>query len=476
MRRSIPLTRFTIVLAASTFAGSPVRAQQKIDVAVQAKPATSPPAAAPGAPALPLSEADCREYAQAVVKAVATGEETAFNALIDWDAIFATATTDLGASENMVAELIKGMRASLVKGAGPTRQLIENSKTGGTFDFLRTRISHGRQVILFRLIGPENQGVNYFEFAAKRGPDQKIRAVDFYVFMNGEFFTESLRRAILPMAASESRTFIDKLLTREQDYVKDFPKLKPIAEAAQQGRAQDALRLFKELRPETKKQKFVLLIRIQAAQAGDEKDYVEVLEEFRRLFPNDPCLDLLSIDYYTLKNDFAQLEKCINRLDASVGGDPYLSYLQAAAAAERGDRAKARRLANLAVNQEPPFKTAYFYLVGLSIEDKNYDATLAGLKKLHETFGTTFKDLTTVPEYAGFVKSPQYKEWLQYLEQQAKRQKPKPDQKPAPGARNRPRARRPRQNQAVEPAGCCWDRQCKVPSPNTRSTLWMPTT
>jgi hypothetical protein len=30
--------------------------------------------------------------------------------------------------------------------------------------------------------------------------------------------------------------------------------------------------------------------------------------------------------------------------------------------------------------------------------------------------------------------------------------------------------------QETEPAGCCCDRQCSVPSPRTRSTQWMPTT
>ena len=29
-----------------------------------------------------------------------------------------------------------------------------------------------------------------------------------------------------------------------------------------------------------------------------------MLEDFRKLYPNDPCIDLLSIDYYTLKKDF----------------------------------------------------------------------------------------------------------------------------------------------------------------------------
>ena len=44
-----------------------------------------------------------------------------------------------------------------------------------------------------------------------------------------------------------------------------------------------------------------------------------------------------------------------------------------------------------------------------------------------------FDDLTTVPEYAGFVKSPQYQEWLKYLA------------KERPSRRSQRARRRPRQ-------------------------------
>ncbi len=55
--------------------------------------------------------------------------------------------------------------------------------------------------------------------------------------------------------------------------------------------------------------------------------------------------------------------------------------------------------------------------------------TLAWLKRIHETLGMTFMDLTTVPDYARFVKSPQYKEWLKYLEKEASTRKAAPLQK-----------------------------------------------
>ncbi len=88
-----------------------------------------------------------------------------------------------------------------------------------------------------------------------------------------------------------------------------------------QGKNPEALAQLKGLlRPETKKRKSILLLRLRAAQASDEKEYAEVLEDFRKLYPNDACLDLLLIDYYTLKKDFPRALESIDRLDRGLWG------------------------------------------------------------------------------------------------------------------------------------------------------------
>jgi hypothetical protein len=410
-------------------AGFPGCGQSKPEVADQPKPAAGVPAAPNETRVEAIPEKDCQQFASEVVEAVASGNKAALNSLLDWEAIFATATTNLGAPPNVVQGWIQEMRQALNTNVGFADSLIQNTKSGGQFDFLRTRISHGRQVAMFRLLGPASRGVNYIEFIVKQGPDHKIRATDLYPYAAGEFITESVHRALLPAAASQSRSFLEKLVGKEQDFVLDLPKIQPISQAILQGRKKDALRMLDELRPGTKKAKMVLLLRTQAAQEVDQNAYLSTLEEFRSLFPNDPCLDLQLIDYYTLTNKPDEVLKCIDRLDKMVGGDPYLNYMRASLATERGNREEARRLCKLVVEQEPTFKPAYFLHIGLSLKDDQDDETLLWLKKLHETLGISFKDLTTVQDYARFVKSPQYKEWLKYVEKEAGTRKAAPTQK-----------------------------------------------
>jgi hypothetical protein len=401
------------------------------EVVIQPVPSAGRPATSTEPRTSLISEKDCDEYARSVTSAVSSGNKPALNALFDWDAIFATATANLGGSPESVADWTKELKQSLERDTSFTDSIIRSTKTGGRFDFLRARISRGRQVIVFRLLGKENEGVNYMEFVAKRGADSKIRASDIYTYGSGELISETLHRILLPAAASESRSFLEKLVKKEQDFVLDLPKIKPITEAIGQGKPKEALRMIDQLRPETKKTKIVLLMRTQAAQGVDEKAYLAALEDFRSLFPNDPCLDLQLVDYYAMTNNHDEALKCIDRLDKSVGGDPYLNYIRASNAVDRGDRAGARRFAKLVVEQEPSFEDAYAFLLGLSIQDKQHDEALIWLKKLHEEFKMPFGDLTKVDQYTDFVKSPQHKEWLKYLEEEAKEkkatQKPKQD-------------------------------------------------
>jgi hypothetical protein len=112
-----------------------------------------------------------------------------------------------------------------------------------------------------------------------------------------------------------------------------------------------------------------------------------------------------------------------------------LNYLRASLAIERGDRAEARRLAKLVTDQETTFEPAYLVLIGLALQDNRHEETLEWLKKSHERVGTAFQDLTTVPEYARFVKSPQFKEWLKYLEEDAKAKKAKNHERPEKGTK-----------------------------------------
>jgi hypothetical protein len=119
-----------------------------------------------------------------------------------------------------------------------------------------------------------------------------------------------------------------------------------------------------------------------------------------------------------------------------VGGDPYLDAVRAGVRAAQGDLEGVRHFARRAVEREPSLIQGHWVLVSASLQVKDYDETLARLKEIDQKFDIEFEDLTQVPDYAGFVKSPAYAKWLDYLKAKDPAQKQAPTEersRPAQG-------------------------------------------
>ena len=207
--------------------------------------------------------------------------------------------------------------------------------------------------ILFRLL-PESGGVNYHELLMRAMPDGSPRVVDIYVFATGERLSETARRVLIQSQAADSPSLLDRLTRRESAAAKSFKSTLAVLEAIRNGQPQEALRVCNELPPEVQRQKFVLLLRYQAACQVSDAELDQAVEAFRQEFPDDPAQDLLSIDYFINHQRYTDANRAIARVKKRTGGDAYLEMLSANVAlfekkpdcarefAERRDRGRAR--------------------------------------------------------------------------------------------------------------------------------------
>jgi hypothetical protein len=111
-----------------------------------------------------------------------------------------------------------------------------------------------------------------------------------------------------------------------------------------------------------------------------------------------------------MRKNYAKVLEGLDKLDKAVGGDPYLQIIRAKTYVELGDRGSAGRCAERAIEQDASLKDAYWILVTISLEEEKFDDTLKWLRTLQKKFGVKLKDLTTLPIYKKFVKSPQYQQ------------------------------------------------------------------
>jgi hypothetical protein len=69
---------------------------------------------------------------------------------------------------------------------------------------------------------------------------------------------------------------------------------------------------------------------------------------------------------------------------------------------------------------EPDLAPAYDSRITVSLSEKNHNDTLRWLRQYVEKCGVEMEDLTKLPDYADFVKSPKHGEWTKWYQQNKK--------------------------------------------------------
>ena len=159
----------------------------------------------------------------------------------------------------------------------------------------------------------------------------------------------------------------------------------------------------------------MLLARVVCAAGLIEEDpegYGQAMEDFRDAFPNDPAMDLVALDRWFLKKQFADYRRGLDRVKHALGGDPYLDVLQAASYWEEGKPDEAKKAARRAIKAEPDLAPAYWTLVTISLRTRQFKETVHWLNEIEKRLQIKIGDLTTNEDYREFVKSPEYKEWM----------------------------------------------------------------
>ncbi|HEX4149478.1 MAG TPA: hypothetical protein VHY20_10840, partial [Pirellulales bacterium] len=331
------------------------------------------------------------------------------------DAILDKAT----AGDDFSSEFKKGFKEG-AKGASDnfSKLLIKAVHENGRLAMLRVHKIDNRNRALLRLV--HGGAVSYYDFPLAREGDGQVRAIDIYVLAQGDFVSQTMRATFEQAASENDRGLVARLVGQGNDMEKAAPLFRRIADAMRASDFPRALEAYNQLPPAVKKQKLAQTQHIAITQSLDEKEYMQAMDEYRTLFPNDPSIDLISIDYFTVAKRFDEAQICIDRVDTLVE-DPYLDALRASLflAAHKYD--EAREAADRSIKRDPDEPFGYWVRTTVSLEEKRYDDTVRLLNTIRERFHVQFGDLTTIPEYAGFVQSPQYKEWL----------KPQPPQKNA---------------------------------------------
>jgi tetratricopeptide (TPR) repeat protein len=259
----------------------------------------------------------------------------------------------------------------------------------------------------------EESGVVYHELALATDSTGAVKIADVYVHNSGEWISDTFRRGFLPMAESAQKDFLEKVSGEERAFVESISEVQGVMLLLKAKRAADALQMWMALPEALRKTKNLMMLRLSIAAEMGGRELTAAIEEFRKLFPDDPALDLSLMDIFTEQKQFEEALAAIARVEKSLGGDPYLHVLRAGVLLKQDKFADAKRWAQKTVEEEPTLVDGPITLLTISLLEKNHAETARLLTVLERQFKLTMGDLTRAQQYEDFVKSPEYAAWLE---------------------------------------------------------------
>jgi predicted Zn-dependent protease len=220
-----------------------------------------------------------------------------------------------------------------------------------------------------------------------------------------------MRRFFLSLLAAEKPSFLSKASDHDVDLAKNISRLKEMQQAATGGNPTAACAIYDGLPQSLKGDKYMLLLRLRAAQELGDEAYRQALEDFQKYHPDDPSLDLVSIDHYFLTKQYDKELAVIDHIESTIGGDPYLNIYRANTMLVQGKYNEALRYAKKASDGDKQMQSAYETELGIALKAKNYSDVARVLAILDRDFHQPVDSLVNDAQFAGFRKSKEYLEW-----------------------------------------------------------------
>ncbi|HJR68565.1 MAG TPA: hypothetical protein VKA43_00835 [Gammaproteobacteria bacterium] len=360
--------------------------------------------------AVGLSDAQLAELGEQWAAAINDSDPVALGALLDFQALGVRSSKTMSDVESERNDFVRGFAAGGTR--LPAMWISQIESLEGRAIFLRVRTFDGMRGPLVRYDLGEG-GHNYLLLIAESRPGGRPRVVDALVATNGQRLSDTFGAAS-QLIVAPSNSLLGRLFglnAVDQNMVATFRKL---GEYQLAGRTADAYAAVRELPDEIRDQRVLLNISVQLASVLDEDLYREELARLARNYRDDPTTAFLLIDYYFYKNDVASAMESVERMEAAFGADAALANLKATLAIQAGDLAAARRHAEQGVELEPENENSHWTRLTVLMTAGEYADGIDTIESLERDFGYAFDESSFVDNevYAGFVRSPEYRAWL----------------------------------------------------------------
>jgi len=258
------------------------------------------------------TQGELEAFNQELSNAITNKENYKLSDLIDIKAMFFRGFEKVGQGEQFVNKV-----DAILGKANFAQEFIGNMQSSFEYiDFIQVEPAEDDMSLLtYRGFSIEG-GINYIKFlVAKKG--DKLKAIDIFVVMTGEYLGETLFQLMGQMLGSKTMS-------------SDAATLSQAKNLFQMGQPDQALSILQSIPSDspmrnTKAYKVFELSII--GSTDDWKGYTSALTSYRESYPNDASADLVSVDYYLMNNDYENCLKSLANLQEQFPSDGALDYM-----------------------------------------------------------------------------------------------------------------------------------------------------
>ncbi len=186
--------------------------------------------------------------------------------------------------------------------------------------------------------------------------------------------------------------------------------------AIKEGNNDEVLKQFDLLPGSHKFKKFVQLARLKSAAAVDTELYLAAMKDYLNRFEDDPSVLTLGMGYYFRIEELDKAQDSVRQLADLVGEDAMIKSLRSDLLFRQGKLDESIKEATAGMELEPEFEDNYQSRLIVACHTKNNELILATLKAIAQNLGLSDSKLADIPDFKEFCASPQYQEWLQFVE------------------------------------------------------------
>ncbi len=303
-----------------------------------------------------------------------------------------------------------GFRAGLQENLDVGEQIINSLGQTGHYKFLHLQGLHEAPSAIFRLVAAE--GINYHELSLELNEQGKPRVKDFYIYMGGIKFSQTIQRLFTAsLTELEDTNFYQSLPPDERAYINHTQEIDEIAELVTKSRHKDALKKIDELPQKMLEDKMIQIMRINVAHNIDEKTYKAAVTHFKTLFPEDAVVELMQLDFALLDKKYPVILRHIDSLELKIGGDPYLYVMRADIYRTLNKLDTTELYLRKCLDKEPELEPALWSLVDVLLSQERYQEAVDLFEEIKDLFNVNPAEFVVEDGYKGFWDSEPYKKW-----------------------------------------------------------------